>query len=135
MSGDLGLGDALVFHSLTLHRALPNRSDRLRLSVDYRFQRSGDALTEGCLKPHFDRVSWEDVYAGWAHDDLKYYWHDHGYEVVPWNPDLFAVPEEEFVEQIHEFVKWRRKHPAVDWGLLHDPVTGWVRRPGWPVGS
>jgi 1-deoxypentalenic acid 11beta-hydroxylase len=31
-------GDALLFHNLTLHWALPNRSDRIRLSIDTRAQ-------------------------------------------------------------------------------------------------
>lgn len=35
----LAAGDAVFFHCMTLHKALPNVSaDRLRLSVDYRFQ-------------------------------------------------------------------------------------------------
>jgi hypothetical protein len=38
-AGDLACGDALMFHQLTLHRALPNRSaGRLRLSVDCRYR-------------------------------------------------------------------------------------------------
>lgn len=42
-AGDLGCGDVLLFHCLTLHRACSNRSaGRLRLSVDYRF-RSGQS--------------------------------------------------------------------------------------------
>ena len=37
--GDLAAGDALLFSSLTIHRSLPNRTaDRLRLSVDYRYE-------------------------------------------------------------------------------------------------
>lgn len=37
-SGDLALGDVVFIHCLTLHRALPNRSEgHLRLSADYRF--------------------------------------------------------------------------------------------------
>src|SRR5437868_5978451 len=31
-------GDLLLFHSLMIHRALPNFSDRIRLSLDTRFQ-------------------------------------------------------------------------------------------------
>ena len=31
-------GDLLLFHSLSVHRALPNRSGRIRLSLDGRFQ-------------------------------------------------------------------------------------------------
>ena len=31
-------GDLLIFHSLMIHRALPNTSDRIRLSLDARYQ-------------------------------------------------------------------------------------------------
>jgi len=31
-------GDLLIFHSMTIHRALPNRSERIRLSLDARYQ-------------------------------------------------------------------------------------------------
>jgi len=36
-STDYSCGDVLLFSALTLHRALPNESDRLRLSVDFRY--------------------------------------------------------------------------------------------------
>jgi hypothetical protein len=36
---DYRAGDALVFHSLTTHAALPNRATSLRLSGDFRWQR------------------------------------------------------------------------------------------------
>lgn len=37
-TGPMRAGDAVLFHSLTIHRALPTRADRrLRLSADYRF--------------------------------------------------------------------------------------------------
>ena len=39
VTGDFAAGDALLFHSLTVHKSLPNQyPDRLRLSVDYRYQ-------------------------------------------------------------------------------------------------
>jgi ectoine hydroxylase-related dioxygenase (phytanoyl-CoA dioxygenase family) len=52
---DFEPGDALFFHAFTIHKALPNLSgDRLRLSTDNRYQRSGDAIDPGALKPHFN---------------------------------------------------------------------------------
>ena len=54
-TGDFGLGDALFFHSHSIHKALPNLSgDRLRISTDNRYQRAGDAIDPGSLKPHFN---------------------------------------------------------------------------------
>ena len=35
---DYGPGDVLLFHCLTSHAALPNHSDRLRVSADFRWQ-------------------------------------------------------------------------------------------------
>jgi hypothetical protein len=38
LTSDYHPGDVLLFHNLTLHWALPNRSDRIRLSIDTRAQ-------------------------------------------------------------------------------------------------
>jgi hypothetical protein len=35
---DYQAGDVLVFHCLTTHAALPNLTDRLRISAEYRWQ-------------------------------------------------------------------------------------------------
>jgi ectoine hydroxylase-related dioxygenase (phytanoyl-CoA dioxygenase family) len=52
-SSDFGIGDALFFHSYTIHKALPNlTSDRLRISTDNRYQKAQDAIDPGALKPH-----------------------------------------------------------------------------------
>ncbi len=120
VGGDFRLGDAIIFHSLTVHRSLPNSTDRLRLSVDYRFQREGDALTEGCLQPHFGRVSWAEAYEGWRRDDLKYYWENKRYEIVAWDGEGFAVPDDEYEAHMRAWLKWRGRHPPVD----GTPVSG-----------
>lgn len=47
-------GDALFFHSFTVHKANPNLSgDRLRLSTDNRYQRPNEKIEPGALLPHF----------------------------------------------------------------------------------
>jgi hypothetical protein len=46
-------GDALVFHSLTVHWAPPNCGDKLRLSCDFRYQRADEPVVEGSLLPHY----------------------------------------------------------------------------------
>ena len=62
VSSSLNIGDVLFFHSHTVHQGLPNRSgNRLRLSVDYRFQRALDPVMEYVLKPHQVPLSWEEV--------------------------------------------------------------------------
>ena len=74
---DFAAGDVLVFTSLTVHAALHNITEfNLRLSVDFRYQLEGEALTEVCLLPHFQRVTWDEVYASWNSDRYQYYWKD-----------------------------------------------------------
>ncbi len=51
---DFEPGDAIFFHSYTIHKALPNLSrNRLRISTDNRYQRADDDIDSGALKPHF----------------------------------------------------------------------------------
>ncbi|MCY4404327.1 MAG: phytanoyl-CoA dioxygenase family protein [Candidatus Poribacteria bacterium] len=75
VSGDYEIGDALFFHSHAVHKALPNQTpDRIRLSVDYRYQGSSQPVTEGSLLPHFNRMPWEQIYKEWNTNDYQYYW-------------------------------------------------------------
>ena len=78
-SNDFEAGDALIFHSLTVHQALPNLTeDRIRVSLDNRYEAFGIPIAEQMLIPHLSNLvkdyGWEDVYANWETDDLKYYW-------------------------------------------------------------
>ena len=84
VSTDFRSGDVLLFPSQTVHAARHNMSDFFfRLSVDFRYQEEGQDLTEGCLRPHFDRLTWEEIYDGWRSDRFQYYWKDLDYEIVP----------------------------------------------------
>lgn len=80
-------GDALFFHSKTAHQGLPNTSgNRIRLSVDYRYQKPDAKIMYKNLGVHQGRVTWEEVYAGWKSDRLQYYWQGHQREVVVREP-------------------------------------------------
>ena len=85
--GGFALGDALIFHSMTPHKALPNTTNRLRLSVDYRYQRASDELAPGALTPHDGQfITWEEVYRDWPEGDaLKYYWKSFPMAVRPYD--------------------------------------------------
>ncbi|MEO9629279.1 MAG: phytanoyl-CoA dioxygenase family protein [Sulfitobacter sp.] len=75
IGGDFNLGDVLVFHGLTVHRALPNRSeDQLRISMDCRFQPPNEAIRQITLEPHGQLQTWDDIYAGWKRRDNCWYW-------------------------------------------------------------
>lgn len=61
-------GDVVLFHSLTVHAAQPNRSGHLRLSADFRYQSASEPIATGSLHPHFYPAvpGWDDLTRGWS---------------------------------------------------------------------
>ncbi|GIX07779.1 MAG: protein involved in biosynthesis of mitomycin antibiotics/polyketide fumonisin [Candidatus Poribacteria bacterium] len=95
VGGPFAAGDVLIFHSWTVHRGRPNRtSDRLRLSVDYRYQPVGEPVTADSLRPHFNRFDWEFVYRDWKSETLKYYWQRLPLQIVSYDPGLVRFAAE-----------------------------------------
>ena len=84
-TSDFQLGDFIIFHSLTVHKALPNvTKDLLRVSCDFRYQLLAEPVVVwDSLRPHMQLHSWEDIYSNWNNDDCKYYWHQYELHVVP----------------------------------------------------
>ncbi len=77
IGSDFERGDVVVFHSLTVHKALPNLADeQIRLSVDFRYQPLSHPIDKSSLMPHHSRLTWEEIYANWKSDEAKYYWRD-----------------------------------------------------------
>jgi ectoine hydroxylase-related dioxygenase (phytanoyl-CoA dioxygenase family) len=76
VGGGLNAGDALIFHSLTVHAASANVSDQLRISMDCRFQNAERAIDPANLvfPGSSGRRSWETTYRNWRSDSLKYFW-------------------------------------------------------------
>jgi ectoine hydroxylase-related dioxygenase (phytanoyl-CoA dioxygenase family) len=75
LTTDFKAGDVVVFHSHTIHKALPNLSpNRIRLSTDFRYQPESHPVTESSFQPHYAQVSWEDVYREWKSTAYQYYW-------------------------------------------------------------
>lgn len=75
VGGRVNAGDVLIFHSLTVHAASPNLSERMRISLDYRFQDARRVLNPSNLVFAGESgKSWEKTYANWRLDHLKFYW-------------------------------------------------------------
>jgi hypothetical protein len=74
VSGAFAAGDVLVFHSMAVHKGVPNRSDRLRMSMDVRYQLVSEPFNFDNANADGQKLSWDDIYAGWRSDALKYYW-------------------------------------------------------------
>jgi hypothetical protein len=54
LSTDYRAGDVVIMHSHTVHGALDNHTERrLRISLDYRYQRAQDEVDPSSLKPHY----------------------------------------------------------------------------------
>ncbi|MCS7224507.1 MAG: phytanoyl-CoA dioxygenase family protein [Armatimonadetes bacterium] len=94
LTTDYEPGDVLIFHSLTVHRALPNRSqDQLRLSVDYRYQGLSQPICDGALQPHYGRLTWDQIYKGWQRQELMYYWEGLPLHLVPYDPSCVRLEQ------------------------------------------
>ena len=92
VGGQIDAGDVLIFHSLTVHAASPNRSDRMRVSLDCRFQDYRRAIHPGNLAFAGESgKSWERTYAHWCSNELKYYWK---------NVPLHFQPSKSEIEQL-----------------------------------
>ena len=85
VGSDFAMGDAVIFMDTIVHKALPNRTPRLRQSFDARYQRLSDPIAEVSVRTYASMCTWEDTYANWRQDDLKYYWQRQGARVVPFD--------------------------------------------------
>ncbi len=86
VGGSMQQGDVLIFHSLTVHKGLPNTSDRIRMSLDTRFQRAREPIAPDSLEPHGkELLTWPEIYADWPSTDLQYYWRKWDLQVKPYD--------------------------------------------------
>lgn len=86
VEGDFAIGDVLTFPSFTVHRALPiHHRDRIRLSLDVRYQPLGEPVEAKSLQPHCG-LAWDEIYAGWEREDLRHYWRHLPLTLSPWDP-------------------------------------------------
>ncbi|GGD51072.1 phytanoyl-CoA dioxygenase family protein [Paenibacillus nasutitermitis] len=86
--GDYETGDFVTFHSLTVHKALPNQQPgRVRLSCDFRFQSVEHPIEHASLLPH-GPFTWEELYEGWQREDLQYYWQQEKFEYTTFDESI-----------------------------------------------
>lgn len=100
---DYRMGDVLVFHSFTVHGALPNRSGRrLRISADFRYQRAADPMTPHMLKPSGGQLDWPEIYADWESEQYQYYWRSWQLRIVPYSRSYYEKRDEEVFKRAAE---------------------------------
>lgn len=106
---EFAAGDVLVFPSMTVHAALHNASGFfMRMSIDFRYQLEGEALTQGCLEPHFRHLSWEQIYERWSSREYQYYWRDLDFDVVPFE-DYELVRTVDELDEVARFLDYERR--------------------------
>ena len=89
VEGQVNAGDVLIFHSLTVHAAAPNISDRMRISLDSRFQDARRTLNPSNLVFAGESgKSWEKTYASWQSKSLQYYWRKLPLTLKPTREDI-----------------------------------------------
>jgi hypothetical protein len=89
VSGDFRAGDVLVFHSMTVHKGVSNRSDRLRMSMDVRFQLASEPFNPDNANADGQPLSWDDIYAGWKSKEVQYYWKRMNLTLREFDPQWF----------------------------------------------
>lgn len=88
LGADFAAGDVLTFPSYTVHRALkPSVRDRVRLSMDVRYQSAIEPIDASSLTNHSDHP-WSEIYADWEDDALQYYWTADEPRLSPWDASL-----------------------------------------------
>jgi len=94
VGGDFAAGDALIFHSLAVHRGLANQTDRLRQSLDCRYSPASEPVMEISLRPYADLFTWDEVYASWQSTQYQHYWHALSPNIVPIDRQYYEVRDE-----------------------------------------
>jgi hypothetical protein len=89
VSGPFAQGDVLFFHSLTVHKGVPNHSAHLRMSMDVRYQRLDEPFNLDNANADGQPLPWETIYAGWKSDALKYYWQHLALNLQPFDRTWF----------------------------------------------
>lgn len=95
VGGQINAGDVLIFHSLTVHAASPNVSNRLRISLDCRFQDYARIFNPANLAFAGESgKSWEKTYEGWRSETLKYYWKALPLEFKPSRAEIESLSQD-----------------------------------------
>ena len=97
-TADFRAGDVLVFHSLSVHGARPNQSERMRLSADFRYQSARRPIVSDTLHPHYwpDVPDWPALTGSWPSLDVIAT--PPGVQLAPYvNPTLDELPLDDSV--------------------------------------
>jgi hypothetical protein len=97
---DYRLGDVVIFHCLTAHAALPNKTDGLRRSADFRWQRTDEPVRREFILGQGDRTN--ELFARRFHNEA--WWRPVPAEVrlIEGMWDQIIRPDESRFFSVHE---------------------------------
>jgi len=97
---EMAPGDVLIHNCLTVHKGLPNSTNAMRVSVDYRYQPLADPISEKHIGVSHQMRTWEELYAGWddRNDPLKFYWEQFDLKVEPFTYTWYDRRDELAIE-------------------------------------
>ena len=70
---------------MMVHKGMHNKTRNIRHSIDARYQRASDPISEVSMANYSGCGDWEEVYNDWESDDFKYYWHNQNTDVRPYD--------------------------------------------------
>jgi hypothetical protein len=129
---DYCAGDVLIFHCYTIHKGMPNHSDRVRLSVDNRWQTPDHPVHVTMLHPYlyfdaYPRIpNWDELSRSWQSKRWIEYPPDVEVTLTTGRGEDDRVPPSRFFE-IHPDVRggWR---PATGEATRYQVVTSGADR-------
>jgi hypothetical protein len=74
---------------MAVHKGVPNHSNKLRMSMDVRYQLVSEPFNIDNANPDGQPLSWDEVYRDWRSDSLKYYWQRLPLTLKPFDPRWF----------------------------------------------
>ena len=95
-TGPFTCGDAAIFHSHTVHKALPNLTGNIRLSIDFRYQRVREPMNRFSIVYGDNHLlSWPLVYSEWKSRDRQFYWEGYPLSLVDFDWSYFNKRDDE----------------------------------------
>jgi hypothetical protein len=93
VGGPMRAGDVLIFHSMVVHKGIPNTGRKLRMSVDIRYQGvSQPFCVRNADKPYGRPETWAAMYENWSKEQrcrLAYYWQRQNLTCAPFDSQWF----------------------------------------------
>ena len=108
VTGAFKAGDVLIFSNTMVHKALPNKSNEIRQSLDARYQPASAPIAEPNLKPYSGTGSWQEVYSESGSERDQYYWEKLNLEVIPFDTKYYEARDQmafEMAENGHQLAR------------------------------